>query len=180
VAGGFTGINIVKSKPSTPNHSGSSTSALSIEAQAGFKRAEAALTASHFRTKLAMESNNNCAAHSYGQVRDYFQSNPCRHLARAYIQVGDIERSLILVAISWVEMPTSTSARDYKHLVDIPDTGNITELSRETKLFEHIAYDNAVYGSGIKGNFVWNIVVKPVFPTPADVMNQVISDARQQ
>ena len=59
----------------------------------------------------AMRLDNDCVAHSYGQVYKFFRSNPCRWLARVYVQVGYLE---VLVAISWVEMSSARLAAEYK------------------------------------------------------------------
>jgi hypothetical protein len=172
-------INSLKPKPNTSKQPRISANTLSMEAQAGFKRAEVTLTANNFKSKLTKDSDADCAAHSYGQVRNYFQSNPCRNMVRAYMQIGEVEKHLILVAISWVAMPTTASAQNYKHLVDTR-AGGITELSRETTLLKTITYEDATYISGIKGAFVWDVKVKPMFSATSDEVNTVVAAARQQ
>jgi hypothetical protein len=177
-ASGIAGINILK--PSAPSRSHSSTnSTFSVEAQAGFKRAEAALTVSGFKASLAMKFETDCAAHSYGRVHKFFQLNPCKSLARAYLQIGEPDQGLILVAISWVAMPSASLAEKYKELIDTTEAGNITELSRETKLYKNIRYTDGSYMSGLHGAAVWNVQVKPVFPATTDVINKILADSRQ-
>ncbi|MDL4770757.1 hypothetical protein [Actinomadura xylanilytica] len=112
-------------------------------------------------------------------MHEYFRSNPCKYLARAYMQIGEGGQNLALAALSWVEMPNVDLASNLNHLVDV-DVGNIIELSRETKKFEKIIYDERTYISGIKGTFVWSVEVKPVFQTVSDsLINQIITDTRQ-
>jgi hypothetical protein len=177
IALGVTGINSLKSN--TASRSKSSNRALSVEAQAGFKRTEAALIAHGFKAKLVPEFNTNCVKHSYGQVHKFFQSHPCRSLVRAYIQIGEPDQGLILVAISWVAMPDGSSAKAYKSLVDMPGAGNVTELSREVKPYKNIKFDGSAHESGVHGADVWNVQVKPVFPTTTDVISKVLLDSWQ-
>jgi hypothetical protein len=148
----------------------------SAEARAGFQRAKATLTAKGFRAGLETKVGGDCAAHSYGKVHDFFVANPCEWLARAYLPIGDSE---VLVAISWVGMPTTSSAEAYRRLVDTPGAGNITELSREEKLYRKIGYAGSAHSTGIDGTAVWNVQVKPVFPRPNDVVAAILADSRQ-
>ncbi|GAA2415707.1 hypothetical protein GCM10010191_27540 [Actinomadura vinacea] len=176
----ITGIGILGSKASKPTHSQSIEDKLSREARAGFRRADAALKAGQLETELSMDFDTDCTRHSEGKIRDYFQSHPCKRMARAYIQIGDIHRDLILVAISWVEMPSATSAKEYMQLVDT-DAGNVIELSRETKPFKNITFEDRTYISGIKEIFVWHVEVKPTFSTtPDSVINDILARSRQQ
>jgi len=174
---GITGGDLFRSK--STRHSRSPDKSFSMQAQAGFRRTEAALTASNFKANLVMKLDTNCAVNSYGKVQKFFQSHPCESLARAYIQTGELDQGSILVAIAWVEMPNTTLAETYKHLVDRRDSGNVTELSHETKLYKLISYSGSVYASGIYGNAVWNVEIKPVFPTAVDMLNKVTADSRQ-
>jgi hypothetical protein len=176
IALGVTGINSLKS--STARRSKPSR-ALSVEAQAGFKRTEAALIAHGFKASLVPKFDTNCVQHSYGHVHKFFQSHPCKSLARAYIQIGEPDQGLMLVAVSWVAMPDSSSAKAYKNLVDMPGAGNVTELSREVKPYKNIKFDGSAHESGLHGTDVWNVQVKPVFPTTTDVISKVLLDSRQ-
>jgi hypothetical protein len=168
-----TGISA--SKPRAAKRARSSNTAVSAEAQAGFRRAEAALSASGYKTNLVMKFGNDCAAHSYGRVHEFFRSHPCEWLARAYLQLDGFE---VLVAISWVGMPNASLAKRYKDLIDTPGAGNITELSRDTTLYRKIQYTDATYMSSINGNAVWNVQVKPVFPTSIGDVNKILDNSR--
>ncbi|MFI0451191.1 hypothetical protein [Actinomadura sp. 6N118] len=180
IASGWTGISFLSSKTGKSASPRTPKNALTTEAQAGFKQADATLKVGHFRTKLSMGFDNDCARHSEGQVRDYFQANPCKYMARAYIQVNDANRGLAHVAITWVEMPSATSAMEYKHLFDI-GAGKVIELSRESKSLKNATFENRTYTSGTKGNFVWTVEVAPLFSTtPDSVINEVLAGSRQQ
>lgn len=177
VALGVTGVNALRTKATS--HSRASSNTLSTEARTSFKRAEVMLLANGFKASLTMRLENDCAAHSYGRVQKFFRSHPCDALARSYIQIGQPDQGLILVAISWVAMPDATQAADYKRLADTPGAGNITELSREVKLYKNITYTNSAYASGLHGDAAWNVKVKPVFPVSADVVNKILAKSRQ-
>lgn len=150
------------------------------DVQANLKRATIALSANGYGGYyLVPEFDNNCASHSYGQVQKFFRARPCRWLARAYIVVREHNQGLALVAISWVDMPTLSSAMDYKRIVDEPGTGNITELSRESGPYQNVAFTGNDYLSGIIGMAVWNVQVQPIGSAPANVLKRVLNDSRQ-
>jgi hypothetical protein len=169
-----TGAGTAKSNSASRGRSSKFT--VSAEAQAGFKRAEAALSASGYKASLSTKFDTDCATHSYGLVHEFLAANPCKWLARAYVQIGDSE---VLVAISWVGMPNTSSAESYKRLVDTSGAGNVTELSRETKLYRKIQYAGSAHASGIHGTAVWNVQVKPVFPRPNAMIGRILIDSRQ-
>jgi len=162
--------------PSSAGRGRSSKVTVSAEAQAGFRRAEVTLSSRGYKPRLKTKLDADCAAHSYGKVHEFFVAHPCKWLARAYLQIGDSE---VLVAISWVGMPDASSAESYKRLVDTPGAGNITELSREVKLYRKIKYAGSAHSSGIDGTAVWNVQVKPVFPRPNTMVDGILADSRQ-
>jgi hypothetical protein len=180
VASCLAGIGPLRSKAKPPARPQSITNALAREAQAGFKRAEAALKANRLQTRLSTRFDTDCAAHSEGQLHDHFQGSPCKYLARAYIEVGKTKRDPMLVAIAWIEMPDVASAAELKQLVDM-DVGNVIELSRETKPYRNVSYEERIYAAGMKGTFVWSVEVKPLTAsTPESLVNRVIDSSRQQ
>jgi hypothetical protein len=89
------------------------------------------------------------------------------------------KQDLALVATSWVDMPTLSLAMDYKHLVDVSGTGNITELSREVGPYRNVKFSGNYYLSGMTGTAVWNVQVQPIVPTPVKVLKTILDDSRQ-
>ena len=63
-----------------------------------------------------------CTAHSTGQVRKCFLTDPCLGLQRSLITLADNKGRTITVSISWGS--NSVSARHLKRLVDRPGTGS--------------------------------------------------------
>jgi hypothetical protein len=147
--------------------------------QTSFKQATVALSASGFGGYIVPAFDDNCASHSYGRVQDFFRSNPCKWLARAYIVVREGKRDAVLVAISWVDMSTLSLATDYKHLVDAPGTGNITELSRESGPYQNSTFTGNYYLSCIVGTGVWNVQAQPIGLIATNVLKFVLDDSRQ-
>jgi hypothetical protein len=150
-----------------------------VEPQAGLRQTAAALVAAGYKVDLAMTLGTNCAAHSYGQVHEFFRLHPCKWLARAYIAVSESNQGLALVAVSWVGMPSAALAEMYKHLVDTSGTGNVTELSRDTGLYRKVRFGGEFYLSGMHGTSVWNAQAQPVESEPTAVIDAILNDSRQ-
>ena len=74
------------------------------------------------------DTSSDCAANSYGQVREFFREHRCDALVRALIEVRD-GRAVALVAVAVVDMPDEQVAIALKRLVDVHGTGTITELA---------------------------------------------------
>jgi hypothetical protein len=152
---------------------------VTAESGADFKSTAAVLTAAGHRVKFDVSLGSGCVSNSYGQVHNFFRAHPCRWLARAYLAVGSDGDGVVLVAISWVDMRSVSSARAYKRLVDAPGTGNVTELSRDSGAYKRVHYSGDFYISGIDGTSVWNAEAQPVAPTPTAVINKILNESRQ-
>ena len=112
----------------------------------------------------ATDDAADCAAHSYGEVRDFFRQRPCVALHRAAFQVRDDRGDVVLIAVSWVEMPDEAGARAFKTLVDVHGTGNATELSRERGRYRSVRFTGDAYASRRDGTVVANAQAQPVAP----------------
>ena len=75
-----------------------------------------------------VDAGGDCAAHSYGQVREFFVREPCTALYRAMFEVRDGSDTAML-AVAWVDMPDAAEAREFQRLVDVHGTGNAAELT---------------------------------------------------
>jgi hypothetical protein len=71
-------------------------------------------------------------------------------------------RGLVLVAVSWVEMPDTRSAREFHELVDTHGTGNVTELSREQGPHRRVRFTGQHYVSRRDGTTVTNAQAEPI------------------
>ncbi|MGH3916840.1 MAG: hypothetical protein ACRDTC_26035 [Pseudonocardiaceae bacterium] len=129
-----------------------------------------------YRVNLHGDPAFDCAAHSYGQVHDFFISHRCEFVLRATGEFHDKNRNVVLVAFSWVEMPMTGEAVKLKKLVDTEGTGNITELSREQGRYRAVRFTGLGYHSGHSEQGVWNVQVQPVGWSPAAALINEISD----
>jgi hypothetical protein len=72
--------------------------------------------------------DTDCAAHSYGQVREYFRRVPCQWLDRLLFSVHDKGGNTIVVAVAWVRFATPAQAQELKRIDDTWGTGQIHPL----------------------------------------------------
>lgn len=148
-------------------------------AEAGFRHAAATLSAAGYQADLVVRLGGGCAANSYGQVQAFFSGHPCEWLARAYLRVRQGSTGVALVAISWVQMPSTAQAATYKRLVDAAGTGNVTELSRVAGPDRDVTYTGLYYLSGQSGPAVWNVQAQPAGAGNAAAVRAVLGDCRQ-
>jgi hypothetical protein len=151
--------------------SGTSASAASASGARGNSRvssrdsaaAEARLARQGVRvTARVTDDATDCVAHSYGQVQQFFRERPCAGLHRAQFELRDRNGDVVLVPVSWVEMPDEAGARALKQLVDGHGTGNVTELSRERGRYRTVRYTGGAYTSRRDGTVVVNAQAQPV------------------
>ncbi|MEU0467339.1 hypothetical protein ABZ215_25335 [Amycolatopsis sp. NPDC006131] len=72
----------------------------------------------------------DCAANSYGQVKQFFTQHPCQRLSRAlYTTSSGATRALVSVAV--VTMSAPEDAQQLKKLADTDGTGNVNDLVRD-------------------------------------------------
>ncbi|WP_345606529.1 hypothetical protein [Pseudonocardia adelaidensis] len=146
---------------------GTTASASSARASSQARRRDAntarlRLLRQALRVEQRFDSTDDCVAHSYGKVREFFRERPCAALHRAWFDVRDGRRGLVLVAVSWVEMPDARSAREFHELVDTYGTGNVTELSREQGPHRRVRFTGKHYVSRRDGTTVVNAQAEPI------------------
>jgi hypothetical protein len=112
--------------------------------------------------QMSGTSDEDCAAHSYGEVRNYFSDHPCRGLERAWYEVRDDEDNRAILSVAWVEMPDPDAANDLQRLVDRPGTGNVTELSKEDGPYQDVRYSGWYYRSGRDGDTFHSVQAEPL------------------
>lgn len=142
-------------------------------------RTQATLIAAGYAVNPQIRFDKNCAENSYGSVQHFFLANPCVWLARASFTLRESGSLATLVAVSWVDMNNTEAAMQYKKLVDAPDTGNITELTRVSGPYQSIRFTGRFYASGIDGTTVWNAEVQPVANLPLNTVDVILNDSRQ-
>jgi hypothetical protein len=99
-------------------------------------------------------SDTDCAAHAYGDVQVWLQSNRCSQLVRArYESTSDGKRAAILVAV--LRFPETVLASELDTVAEKPGSGAIADASTEgtpwpgkSKPF----FESAAFMSGREGN----------------------------
>lgn len=138
----------------------------SDDVQASFERAAGRIARSGYSYKdLVISIDTNCVAHSYGKVQEFFQSDPCKWLVRAYVvlQKKGTEGSM-LVDFVWVDMPTSAQAEECQQLMEAPGSGSVTELAREDDSpYKDTYLPIDFYVAGISGTAAWNVPSSTIY-----------------
>lgn len=88
-----------------------------------------------------------CIEYSHGQVREFFIHTPCRALHRRLLALVDEQGNIVVVSVVWVRMPSTTSARRFKQLIDTGGTGDVSPLASGLLGFEGIRFTGQYYGS---------------------------------
>lgn len=110
---------------------------------------------------MSTASDDDCAAHAYGAVADFFADHPCTGLERAWYEVHDGDGSAVL-AVAWVDMPDAAAATDLQELVDRPGTGNVTELTKDDGPHGDVRYSGWYYRSGRDGDEFHSVQAEPL------------------
>ncbi|HZG92986.1 MAG TPA: hypothetical protein VEZ42_22485 [Pseudonocardia sp.] len=97
--------------------------------------------------QLTAAADDDCASHATGEVRAFFEQNPCTALFRALFEVRDGRRGVVHVAVAWVDMPDADLARRYQDVIDAEGTGTVRPLTRDGRRddtnFNGSAYESA-------------------------------------
>lgn len=101
-------------------------------------------------TKPALE----CLSHSFGQVRDHFARNPCKSLDRTLFAIGDERGNVAVVSVAWVGFRNRRDAGEFKKLIDVHGTGDITPLGTSLLDLADIRFTGLHYQSRPDGSTV--------------------------
>lgn len=178
-AGGTAGV----AGPAAGAGGGTTVSASTARASSQARRQDAdriraRLLRQAVRVEQRFDSTEDCFAHSYGDVREFFREQPCVALHRAWFEVHDRRRGFVLVAVSWVEMPDTRSAREFHELVETYGTGNVTELSREQGPHRRVRFTGRYFASDRDATSVVNAQAEPVGRAAvAAELEQIAADA---
>lgn len=103
--------------------------------------------------QLNSASDDNCADHATGQVREFFVEHPCTALFRALFELRDHGRPVLRVAVAWVDMPDADQAAQYQQIIDRDGTGTVRPLTpdrrRDDANFDGIAYASSRDGVSV-------------------------------
>jgi hypothetical protein len=95
-----------------------------------------------------------CVSHSFGQVRDHFVRNPCRSLDRTLFAIGDGQGNVAVVSVAHVGFRNRRDAGEFKKLIDVHGTGDITPLATPLLDLADIRFTGLHYQSRSSGSTV--------------------------
>jgi hypothetical protein len=81
-------------------------------------------------TVRAVQVDDTCAGHAYGEVADFLGATDCTGLSRA-IYSAETSAGAVVVSVIRVQMPDTATARDLRALADRNGSGNVSDLLRE-------------------------------------------------
>jgi hypothetical protein len=142
------------------------SSGLSVQVNVDLKNSTSALSGLGFGGKsissVGISSSSHltgCAASATGQVRQFLTHYPCEQYAADTWTITK-QGSTTQVVFSWVEMPTTSLAEQYKGVVDTYSTGNPPGVSP--------AFKGHCYASGQQDSTVWTVEIQPTENLSAD------------
>lgn len=95
-----------------------------------------------------------CVSHSFGQVRDHFVRNPCKSLDRTLFAIGDDRGNVAVVSVAWVGFRNRREAGEFKKLIDVHGTGDITPLATPLLDLADIRFSGLHYQSRPDGSTI--------------------------
>ena len=81
-------------------------------------------------TVEAVQVDDTCVGHAYGETETFFEGTNCTGLSRA-LYSAQLDGGAVVVAVSRVRMPDTATARDLRALTDRNGSGNVNDLLRE-------------------------------------------------
>ncbi|MGW6448678.1 hypothetical protein [Lentzea sp. NPDC055074] len=95
-----------------------------------------------------------CVSHSFGQVRDHFVRNPCKSLDRTLFAVGDDQGNVAVVSVAWVGFPNRRDAGEFKKLIDVHGTGDVSPLGAPLLGLADVRFTGLHYQSRTDGSTI--------------------------
>jgi hypothetical protein len=132
-------------------------------------------------TVEAVQVDDTCSGHAYGEVADFLASTECTGLSRA-LYSAETEAGPVVVSVIRVQMPDTATARDLRALADRNGSGNVSDLLREGVRYtgSPAELSGAEYASALSGPTVTIVESAWVDPDTAGAgseIDRVASDA---
>lgn len=96
----------------------------------------------------------SCVAASFGQVRTFLTEQHCTHLDRALFAVVDGAGNTAAVSVAWVGLSNTATAREFRDLIDVHGSGDVTPLGGPLLDLGEITFTGLRYGSVRQGRGV--------------------------
>jgi hypothetical protein len=106
-------------------------------------------------TVEALQVDDTCAGHAYGDTAGFFAGADCTGLSRA-LYSADINGASVVVSVTRVQMPDTATARQLQALTDRNGSGNVNDLLREGIRYtgSPAELSGAEYASAVSGSAV--------------------------
>jgi hypothetical protein len=106
-------------------------------------------------TLQAVQVDETCVGHSYGDTAEFFATTNCTGVSRA-LYSADLDGGPAVVSVSRVRMADPETARELQALTDRNGSGNISDLLREGVRYTGSPdeLDDAEYASALSGSTV--------------------------
>ncbi|WP_346622401.1 hypothetical protein [Blastococcus montanus] len=117
-------------------------------------------------TAEAVQVDDTCAGHAYGEVAGFLAATDCTGLSRA-LYSATVDGAPVVVSVSRVTMPGTAIARDLRALADTDGSGNVSDLLREGVTYDGgpARLSSAQYASAVSGPSV--TIVESSWADPA-------------
>jgi hypothetical protein len=76
------------------------------------------------------KTDTDCAAHAYGDIRDFLAASPCDHLSRQLF-VTKADGRTVYTSVSVVTMPDEQKAGELRDLTDKDGSGNVSDVVKD-------------------------------------------------
>ena len=103
-------------------------------------------------TLQALQVDETCVGHSYGETAEFFATTDCTGVSRA-LYSAELDGGPVVVSVSRVRMADPATARELQALTDRNGSGNISDLLREGVRYtgSPAKLSDAEYASALNG-----------------------------
>ncbi|MET0764781.1 MAG: hypothetical protein ABWY29_07940 [Blastococcus sp.] len=132
-------------------------------------------------TVEAVQVDDTCAGHAYGEVAEFLTTTDCTGLSRA-LYSSETEAGAVVISVIRVQMPDTATARDLRTLADRNGSGNVSDLLREGVRYtgSPAELSGAEYASALSGptvTIVESAWADPDARGPSSDIDRVATDA---
>jgi hypothetical protein len=150
------GVLVLRTQGDSPGGTGTAAGSSAVETAApGPEVGDSQVVDGIEYTVEAIDLQNTCVGHAYGETAAFFATTDCTALSRA-LYSAVVDGGPVVVSVSRVQMPDTAAARSFQALADRSGSGNVNDLLREGVRYtgspdglSGAEYASAVSGSGV-------------------------------
>ncbi|MCP2334313.1 hypothetical protein [Actinoalloteichus caeruleus] len=128
------------------------------------------------RHKKRSRRHTNCARHSFGQVRTFFQTTPCQSLRRQLFSVRDEHGNDVAVSIAWVRMRDAAEVWDLRQVFDEHGSGDFHPAWSPFPELSAVRFTAEYYGSEPHGRVLTIAEAEPLSGSPDPALLHAVAD----